>query len=59
MEILPIGTAAKAYACFTIIRWGEPEIDSGIIVFGKITSDLSVFSELDDNIEVHVEIYAE
>ena len=37
----------------------EPEIDSGIIVFGKITSDLSVFSELDDNIEVHVEIHAE
>lgn len=37
----------------------EPEIDSGIIVFGKITSDLSVFSELDDNIEVRVEIYAD
>lgn len=37
----------------------EPEIDSGIIVFGKITSDLSIFSELDDNIEVRVEIYAE
>ncbi len=37
----------------------EPEIDSGIIVFGKITSDLSVFSELDDNIEVRVEVYAE
>lgn len=37
----------------------EAEIDSGIIVFGKITSDLSVFSEQDDNIEVRVERYAE
>ncbi len=37
----------------------EPEIDSGIIVFGKMTSDLSVFSELNDNIEVRVERYAQ
>lgn len=34
----------------------NPEITSGIIVFGKITSDLSVFYDLDDDIEVKISL---
>lgn len=37
----------------------EVSSQSGLIRVGKITSDLSVFSELDDTIEVHVERYTE
>ncbi len=34
----------------------KPEIESGIIVFGKITSDLSVFYAFDDTTEFLIEI---
>lgn len=34
----------------------NPEIKSGIIVFGKITSDLSVFYDLDDDVEVTISL---
>lgn len=34
----------------------KPEIESGIIVFGKITSDLSAFSAFDDKTEFLIEI---
>jgi len=34
----------------------EPEIASGIIVLGKITSDFSILSELENQIEVDVEL---
>lgn len=34
----------------------NPEIKSGIIVFGKITSDLSILYDLDDDIEVKISL---
>jgi len=34
----------------------NPEIQSGIIVFGKITSDLSVFYDFDEDIEVTISL---
>ena len=45
---------------FAIFFAGEEHSSqNGLIRMGKITSDLSVFSEMDDTIEVRVEIYAE
>lgn len=37
----------------------DPEIDSGIIVLGKITSDFSMLYDLEDHIEVTVELVEE
>ena len=34
----------------------EPEIESGIIILGKITSDFSVFYEMENYIEVTIEL---
>lgn len=37
----------------------DPEIDSGIIVLGKITSDFSMLYDLEDHIEVTIELVEE
>lgn len=34
----------------------DPEVESGIVVFGRITSDLSVFYDMEDRVEVTVKL---